>query len=401
MGVEYLFALARHNPDGDYVFSVCLWGSANVRAWAKNVGNVSRTSDDISASWTRMLTNFDTTRSRALYAQPGSWNDPDMLFVGSGDFDADHMREARSHFGLWAIMNSPLLIGYDLRKATPEQLTLFGNEAIIALNQDVAGNQAVPAYLSDDVQIYVKTLANGDKGVAIFNRGLAGKEAVLTAAHLKFRDDAEIALTDLWTGQDSMFTGQTSFRVEPRETLMFRVRGKRALADGMYLSEMPGSINPAEDGIVAPEADPTIHRSIIPWVGTRGPGDIPQYAGWGGAQADRTPFSQPLRVAGRQYETGIGVLANSRLEVRNDGYGRFAATVGIDDTAAMTDRPVTFAVYGDGKLLAQSRPVRFNEAAVEIEADVAGVALVELVAKTDGIAGSALPVVWADARLVR
>jgi alpha-galactosidase len=142
---EVADALKRHNPDGDYVFSICLWGSANVRAWGKDMGNMSRTSDDISPHWSRMLTNFDTASTRALYAHPGSWNDPDMLFIGQGEFDANHMNEARSHFALWAIINAPLIIGYDLRKATPEQLALFGNAGIVALNQDPAGHQAVPA----------------------------------------------------------------------------------------------------------------------------------------------------------------------------------------------------------------------------------------------------------------
>ncbi|HEU4650326.1 MAG TPA: glycoside hydrolase family 27 protein, partial [Croceibacterium sp.] len=179
---EVAEALARHNPDGDYLFSICLWGSANVRAWGKDLGNISRTSDDISPHWSRMLTNFDTVATRALYAKPGTWNDPDMLFVGSGEFDADHMTEARSHFALWAIMNAPLIIGFDLRKATPEQLALFGNEALIALNQDPAGHQAVPVYQSNELQIFAKTLAGGNKGVAIFNRGLGPVEATLTAA---------------------------------------------------------------------------------------------------------------------------------------------------------------------------------------------------------------------------
>ena len=54
-----------------------------------------------------MLTNLDTVTHRALYAHPGSWNDPDMLFVGTGDFDAAHLTEARSHFSLWVMVNSP------------------------------------------------------------------------------------------------------------------------------------------------------------------------------------------------------------------------------------------------------------------------------------------------------
>ncbi|MGF7149957.1 hypothetical protein FHS96_003614 [Sphingomonas zeicaulis] len=391
-------ALERHNPDGAYLFSLCLWGSADVRSWAKDVGNASRTSDDITASWTRMLTNFDSSVTRALYAHPGSWNDPDMLFVGSGDFDANHMTEAQSHFALWAITNAPLLIGMDLRKATPEQLALLGNQSIVALNQDPAGNQAVPVYLSDDAQILVKTLSNGDKAVALFNRGAAPLEMVLTADHLKMRGDQDIAVTDLWTGARSGFTKEIKLAVAPRETLMFRVRGTPSLSDGMYLSEMPGNVNPAEDGVTVPQADPTIYRSVIPWTGTRGPGEQPQYGGWGGAQADRSPYGEPLRIAGKRFDTGIGVLANSRLEVRNRGFSRFTATIGVDDAAMTADRAVTFLVYGDGRLLARSPTLRRGDKPIEIAAELRGAALVELVADANGPLREALPVVWGSAR---
>ena len=94
-----------------------MWGAANVRAWAKDMGNMSRTSDDIAPTWGRMLHSFDSSVRRPLYAHPGSWNDPDMLYIGAGDFDENHLVEARSHLSLWAMINAPLMIGYDLRKA--------------------------------------------------------------------------------------------------------------------------------------------------------------------------------------------------------------------------------------------------------------------------------------------
>ncbi|WP_314375762.1 NPCBM/NEW2 domain-containing protein [Sphingomonas paucimobilis] len=393
-------ALKRENPDGDYLFSICLWGSADVRSWAKQLGNVSRTSDDITAHWSRMLTNFDTSATRALYAHPHGWNDPDMLFIGSGDFDANHMTEARSHFALWAMMNAPLLIGFDLRKANAEQLALLGNRAIIALNQDPAGHQAVPAYLSDDVQIFVKTLANGDKAVAIFNRTAAPVQPVLTADHLKMLGDQPVAMTDLWTGQKTSFTGETKLTIAPHQTLIYRVTGKRRLAGGHYLSETPGDVNPAADGVVTPEGDPTIHHELSPWGGSKGPGDYPQYGGWGGAQADRTPFGRPLRMAGKVYDTGLGVLANSRLEVRNPGQSRFVATVGIDDSTTVRTQRVVFEVYGDGRLLTRSQPMALNQPPAMIEADVRGRKLIELVARVDSAPDAALPVTWGDAGLL-
>lgn len=395
-------ALHRHNPDNDYIFSICIWGAADSRSWSKDIGGISRTSEDISANWSRMLHNLDSVIRRPLYAHPGSWNDPDMLFIGSGEFDESHLTEARSHLSLWAMVNAPLFIGYDLRKAPRALIDILGNERIIALNQDAAGNQAVLAYDSGDVSILVKTLAGGRKAVAVLNRSSAPIQAVLTAAHLKMLADADISLTDLWSGAQQRFKRETKLSLAPRETLVFAVEGKRALEGGLYLSEMPGAVNPAVDGVMVPEAEPLIHRAILPWMSTRGTGEHPRYGGWGGSQADMTPYGVELAIAGKRYTSGIGALANSRLEVRNrDGARRFTAVVGIDDSARDRSQPVRFAVYGDGKLLTQTAPVRYGTAPVPISADVTGVKLIELVARTPTRTRFPDPVTWGEAALLR
>jgi hypothetical protein len=393
-------ALKRNRPDGDFLLSLCIWGAADVRAWGKNFGNISRTSDDILPAWARMLSNFDSAAKRELYAHPGSWNDPDMLFIGKGDFDAGHLVEARSHFALWAMLNAPLMLGADLRTTPQALMDIVGNADIIALNQDPAGNQAVLAYDADDLQILVKQLASGQKALAIFNRGVAPIDVDLSAEQLKLRKDAPVTLTDLWTKADTTFTDATKVRVAPRETRIFRVQGTRALANGLYLSEQPGSVNPAVDGVTTPQADPTIFRSSFAWSGTKGAGERPMYAGWGGARADSTPYGQVLQIAGKPYAAGIGILANSRLEVRNHGYRRLSTQVGVDDSARDRTHGVTFMVYGDGKLLAKSKPLKWGQPAQALSAEVAGVKVIELVARSSAKDNEQLPVSWGDAALL-
>ncbi|MBW8858464.1 MAG: NPCBM/NEW2 domain-containing protein [Caulobacter sp.] len=371
-------ALDRSNPDGDFVYSLCLWGAADVRAWGKNVGAMSRTSEDISPTWSRMLHNLDSVSRRPLYAHPGSWNDPDMLYVGKGDFDERHLTEARSHFALWAMVNAPLIIGYDLRTAAPALLDVLGAKQVIAV-----------------------TLADGDKAVAILNRTAAPAEAVLTADHLKFLPTADVELADLWTGEASRFRAEQKLQLGPHQTLVYRAHGARKLTDGIFLSEQPGVVNPAVDGVLTPQADPLIHRANLPWRGTRGFGEPPRYGGWGGAQADRTPYDQELAVAGQRFDTGLGVLANSRLEVRNAGFRRFTAKVGVDDSAVGSGQAVTFLIYGDGKLLGQSRPLKFGQAPQVLGVDVGGVKLIELVARAAKPSPVPQPVTWGEAALRR
>ncbi|MBU6269131.1 MAG: NPCBM/NEW2 domain-containing protein [Sphingomonadales bacterium] len=396
-------ALRQVRPAGDFVLSLCNWGSANVRSWGKDVGSLWRTSNDIAPDWTHMLHSFDSVSTRELYAGPGHWNDPDMLEVGNGDFDDQHLLQARAHFSLWAIEASPLMIGHDLRKASQAVIDVLGNAEVIAVNQDRAGNQGVLAHTGADYQIIVKTLATrGEKAVALFNRTDAPAEIELNAAHLKMVADRPIAMRDLWAHQDlGSFTGAHRLKLLPHEVVMLKVVGTPLLAKGAYLSEMTGRINVAEDGIPALEADPTIHRMADPYApSTSSTGSRPVYAGWGGPRADSTPYDETLEIAGVAYRSGIGALANSRLEIRNDRqFGQFSAEVGIDDSTRGKRAAVRFEVYGDGRLLAKSRPVRFGQPAVRIAARVGSVKVVEIIARQLGPAEGNVVVTWGDAAL--
>ena len=397
-------ALTGTRPHGDFVFSICNWGTANVRAWGRDVGNLWRTSDDIEPRWSRMLYNFDSVSTRELYSGPGHWNDPDMLEIGHGDFDARHLTEARTHFALWAIEDAPLIIGYDLRHAPKSLLNIWGAAEIVAVDQDPAGNQGVVAFTSDDLQIIVKQLsARDEKAVVIVNRGSARVDATLTAAHLKMSSTAPIHVRDLWSRRDlPPFTTEMSFALAPRQSVMLRVEGVPELRDGMYLSEMPARIYVAADGVRALEADPQIHRPVPQDTGTRGTGPRPALAGWGGPRADSTPYNDELRIRGTAYASGIGALANSRLQFKADArFRRFAAQVGLDDSTLERSTKVRFEVYGDGRLLSQSPELGFADPDYDLSADASGVSVLELVAREVGPGRAPTVVTWAAAALFR
>jgi alpha-galactosidase len=396
-------ALIALKPDGRFILSVCNWGSSNVRSWGKEFGSSWRTSNDIQSNWPRMLHAFDTVVTREIYAGPGHWNDPDMLEVGNGAFDEHHLVEAKSHLGLWAIVSAPLIIGYDLRKAPRAIVDIFGAPEVVAVNQDKAGNQGVLAYTSSEHQIIVKTLsARGEKAVALFNRTNEPAEMLLNAEHLKMARDVPILLRDLWARRDiGSFTGERKFTLKPHETILLKAVGKPLIPTGYYLSEMTGRINVAEDGLRALEADPEIHRPIDPYnPSTSSDGTRPIYAGWGGPRADSTPYDENMRIANISYRYGIGAIANSRLEVKADGaFSRFTAQVGVDDSTRGKKAAVRFEIYGDGKLLVASKPMRFNQPGVMLTAPVKGVRSVELIARQIGADHGNIIVTWANAQL--
>lgn len=395
-------ALHKVRPANDYVLSVCLWGTVNVRSWGQDYGTMWRTSRDIWKGFAQMVHNFDTVATREFYAGPGRWNDPDMLEIGNGDFDGSHLLEARTHLGLWAIAAAPLMIGTDLSKASPAIIDILKAPEVVAINQDPAGHQGVLAYADSDRQILVKTLADGRKAVLLFNRTGAAAKFTLTAEHLKMDAAAPIALRDAWARADvGTFTGKREFELQPREALLFTATGKHVLPRGYYVSERPGNVYVARDGIRALEQDPVVYRALASWSTTDNGGTRPAYAGWGGPRADSTPYDQALSVQRQAFRHGIGVLADSRLQVRVPaGSQRFTARVGVDDSTRGKSAEVSFEVWGDGRRLAATGPMRFDQPARELGADLRGVTLVELVARQHG-ADPAGPVVvtWGEARI--
>jgi hypothetical protein len=61
-----------------------------------------------------------------------------VLEVGNGGMtDVEYI----SHFSLWAISKSPLLIGCDVNKMSNATLTTLTNTEVIAVNQDPLGVQ--------------------------------------------------------------------------------------------------------------------------------------------------------------------------------------------------------------------------------------------------------------------
>ena len=66
----------------------------------------------------------------------------DMLEIGRGL----KPEEEETHFGMWCIMSSPLLIGCDLTAIPASSLQLLKNKELIALNQDPLELQAAASF---------------------------------------------------------------------------------------------------------------------------------------------------------------------------------------------------------------------------------------------------------------
>ena len=104
----------------------------------------------------------------SAFARGGHYNDMDILEIGRGLTP----EEEETHFGLWCIMSSPLIIGCDLTAVPENSLNLLKNSELIALNQDSLGLQAYVVQHEGESYVLVKDIEQKRglaRAVALYN----------------------------------------------------------------------------------------------------------------------------------------------------------------------------------------------------------------------------------------
>lgn len=104
--------------------------------------------------------------------------------IGSVTEAAVHLTptQSRTQFGLWCLLSAQLIIGGNILHMSAWDLETYSNRALIAINQDSAGRQAMlvqqtcraqnPQHVSDVPacqQVWLKALANGDYAIGFVN----------------------------------------------------------------------------------------------------------------------------------------------------------------------------------------------------------------------------------------
>ncbi|GGP65150.1 glycoside hydrolase family 27 protein [Saccharothrix coeruleofusca] len=203
--------------------------TGRLRDWG-DVANMWRTTEDITNRWDTgsdgnsfmgVKNIIDWTVPLASYAQPGGFNDPDMMEVGNGGMTDT---EQRSHFAMWAIMAAPLIAGNDVRNASSATLSILNNSDLITVNQDPLGLQGVQVSFDGTRRVLAKRLADGDVAVAMLNQGNT-TTTISTTANTIGKTGSSFTLRDLWTGATSTTTGAISASVPAHGTAVFRVSG--------------------------------------------------------------------------------------------------------------------------------------------------------------------------------
>ncbi|WP_242153989.1 glycoside hydrolase family 27 protein [Sphingomonas sp. BAUL-RG-20F-R05-02] len=211
------------------VFSMCEWGNSMPWLWASKIGNLWRTTGDITDKWQGkynyswgVASIVDMNEPHWPYAGPGHWNDPDMLEVGNGGMTEV---EYRSHFSLWAMMAAPLIAGNDLAKMNRSTRDILLNRDVIAVDQDPLGKQGHRVSKQGDLEVWSKPMVDGGRTLLLWNRGAtpARISAEWTAMGLPGR--LQMQARDLWTKKNlGQFSGRYDAEVAPHGVVMVRLK---------------------------------------------------------------------------------------------------------------------------------------------------------------------------------
>lgn len=232
------------------VYSICEWGQNKPWEWAAELGNLWRTTGDINDSWSSMLSIMKQNLPLAAAAGPGHWNDPDMLEVGNGGMTDT---EYRTHFSMWSVMAAPLLIGSDLRKATPETFDILSNHEVIAVDQDPLGKQGTVLSSDEGRWVVSKELRDGSRAVALFNETGRAQRISTTASAAGLPRAAAYTMRDLWEHTDYNTAGDISATVPAHGTVLLRVAADREWASHPPAAELGLDGSPlVEAGRTAP-----------------------------------------------------------------------------------------------------------------------------------------------------
>ena len=217
----------------DVVFNICRW--AYPGTWVSDVADSWRTTGDIYDAWRSVKGILAENLYLSAYCHDGHYNDMDMLEVGRSMSKI----EDETHFGMWCIMASPLLIGCDMANIKPESLKLLCNRDLIALNQDPLHLQAYVAEKQGECYVLVKDikkLRGKERAIAVYNPSDEEQTVTLNPATVEL--GGAVQYYDCFLQAPYVYDqNPITLKVPAHGTKIFRAKGKKRLERTTYEAE--------------------------------------------------------------------------------------------------------------------------------------------------------------------
>ena len=227
-----------------------------------------------------VLTNIDAVvqMTKPAFAQPGAWNDADMLEVSEAQqrcstaqlrgADASQLTptaaqvcnlgvhdggmsfsEYRSMMSVWAVLSSPLILSMDLRQLPHSQRLrdclqyAVLNKRVVGINQDVHAGRFLGGQLwfspanatttaAIEQQIFGKELSGRGWAVVLFNRAASSASMRLHWGMIGWAASVNASVHDVWEGKDrGLFSEEYSAEVESHGVVMITLFPRQVSID--------------------------------------------------------------------------------------------------------------------------------------------------------------------------
>ena len=232
----------------DVRLNICRWAFPGT--WAADIAESWRTTGDIRANWGEVKKIINENLYLSAYSKPGHYNDMDMLEVGQlvgqmksvfgkhGDTGITPDEET-THFGMWCMLSSPLLIGCDVRSIPASSKALITNPYLLAMNQNDLGLQGYVVAKDGDAYILVKDAVEKfgkSRYVALYNGSDKAHDFTVRAADLDL--GGKIDAFDLVEMADvGCFEDHVSVNVAPHASKFYRFDAEKRIQRKVYEAE--------------------------------------------------------------------------------------------------------------------------------------------------------------------
>lgn len=236
---KYLYrrmGLALRNCGRDILFSACSWGADNTAEWMRETGaNMWRSTGDIFDTWESVKKLTEQQDDILPYGGVGCFNDMDMLVVGmygKGNVGLDGLNDIqyKTHFSIWSLFASPLMIGCDIRNINKATLDILSNKELIKINQDTDCRQIIKVQTiwgGDNLKCYARYLENGDIAVGMFNFAPENGTARINIDQLGIPESTgkTLEMKEVWSGETAVVkNGSFAHDIPAYDCLVYRCK---------------------------------------------------------------------------------------------------------------------------------------------------------------------------------
>ncbi len=258
----------------DIKLNICRWSYPGT--WSEQMASSWRTTGDIYCAWESVRGIIQQNLYLSAFCSPGHFNDMDMLEVGRGL----SREEDLTHFSMWCLLNSPLMIGCNMGSINSTTKKLLTNAELIALNQDTLYKQAYVVDNTNGVYLLVRDIIlpyDTIRAVAVYNS--TDKEANYQIDFDKLDLGGKVKIRSLTYGINlsQLYEDSYTVKVPAHGTRIFRFDAQERKertnyeAETAYLSQFHET---GVSGAYSASCDPASGGMKVAFLGARPENDL-------------------------------------------------------------------------------------------------------------------------------